>query len=228
LASAEAGATGDLPRSGGVLEFEHRHDVAGEACNPRNDSVSPPLRGGAPGFARIVLRHRGDAGIEGYLQVLELWCWTYHGNPRNYAGLHLTGKPNACETLLRLTAWLRNQPDGTHRTLTLKRLSADDESKITGGMRFRDFRKLRIVIRDPAPDLRQMCLWENDGTSVLEFVRTYLSEFEEGLQDVKEGRGDYCIGPFEDKKKGELLGFRDRQSRELWFWPCFGHLMPIP
>lgn len=69
----------------------------------------------------------------------------------------------------------------------------------------------------------------HDGDVVdLEFTPEYLDRFEKGLTDVARGHGDYAIGPPDEKRTRKNMPRKDRDSLELWFWPCFGHLYPIP
>ena len=62
----------------------------------------------------------------------------------------------------------------------------------------------------------------------LEFTPDYFTIFEEGIRDVARGRGDYSIGPPSDRRTRKKLPPEDRESLPLWFWPCFGHLAPVP
>lgn len=110
----------------------------------------------------------------------------------------------------------------------LKPLAPDDEAKITGGQKYHCFSRLRIALRPQTEELQQMCVSLVDGESVLiEMTVAYLGHLRTGIEDVKRGTGDYCVGPVKDKKKGLILGNRDKQSELFCFWPCFGHLWPV-
>lgn len=164
--------------------------------------------------------------MERELQNLPVWCWAYLENTRNYGGVHLTGKADACDALLKCVNTLKNLPSGSKRTIPLRPLDPKDEAKITGGQKFRCLSRLRIVIHDQDAELHQMCITEGSDVVTVDLVRTNTEPFETGLRDVKNGTGDYLIAPRKDRKRGLSLGKRDEQSLALWFWPCFGHLWP--
>jgi hypothetical protein len=161
--------------------------------------------------------------MENHLKELDIWCWEYLENTRNYPGLHLTAKPDACDALLRCLQVIEQEGDGAKRTISLKPLSPKDEEKITGGQKFRSFSALKIVLHQPTNELQQMCFTESAGVVILEIASTHLYRLRDGIQDIRNGSGDYSIGPDDRKKSGEIMGEKDKESLELWFWPCFGH-----
>ncbi|HEY5909095.1 MAG TPA: hypothetical protein VJA21_00670 [Verrucomicrobiae bacterium] len=162
--------------------------------------------------------------MEKYLQNLEVWCWRYKENTRNYPGLHFTAKPAACDAISGCLRQLRKEGDGARRTIPLRPLKAEDEAKISGGQKYECFSRLRITIHAESDQLRQMAFRVESSLVHLDFTERSMSGFEKGLSDVKAGRGDYAIEPEEDKEQGRRLGELERASKCLWFWPCFGHL----
>src|SRR5687767_6830977 len=66
------------------------------------------------------------------------------------------------------------------------------------------------------------------GVVDLELTPEYITVFEDGIRDVARGRGDYSIAPPRKRRKNKKLPAKDRVSLYLWFWPCFGHLAPVP
>jgi hypothetical protein len=166
--------------------------------------------------------------MERYLKNLEAWCWRYLENDRNYPGLHFTAKPNACDAIIHCLAQLRSEGFGAHRTMPLKTLNPTDEAKISGGQRHVCFQRLRISLHADSEQLRQFAFRVLDGTVHFDLTERYASKFEQGIQDVRSGTGDYSICPQNSPREGRLLGERDRESEALWFWPCFGHLSVVP
>lgn len=165
--------------------------------------------------------------MEPFLTNLDVWCWRYLKNQRNYPGLHFTAKPQACEALHKCLQQLRGEEPGAHRTIPLKPLFEVDEAKITGGLKYESFRKLRLSLHTPSDTLRQMSFRVENDMIRFDFADAHLEQFEQGLRDVLQGRGDYSIGPNGDRKRGPGLGEWDRSSECLWFWPCFGHLWVV-
>jgi hypothetical protein len=165
--------------------------------------------------------------VERYLTNLDVWCWRYWENQRNYPGLHFTAKPDSVLALKQCLDQLRREGTGAYRTIPLQPLLATDEAKITGGLKYESFQRLRLSLREPSDTLRQMSFRVDTDLVCFDFVEPCLARFEQGLLDVHNGRGDYSIGPMSDRKRGLTVGDWDRQSECLWFWPCFGHLWVV-
>ncbi len=166
--------------------------------------------------------------MEKYLQDIEVWCWRYKENTKNFPGLHFTAKADACDAISKCLKNLRGEGRPAHRTISLKPLDPNDERKVTGGQAYVSFDRLRISMQDESGHLRQMSFRVENATVHFDLTKRWLSEFEQGLADVKQGVGDYAIGPEENKHEGKHLGELDRKSERLWFWPCFGHLSVTP
>ena len=91
--------------------------------------------------------------MEQRLKHLDLWIWRYLENERNYPGLHLTARPESCAMVLDMLATLRAEGTGRKRTLTLRKLAAADEAKITGGQKYREFDQLHVKLVEPSEDI---------------------------------------------------------------------------
>jgi hypothetical protein len=166
--------------------------------------------------------------MERHLRNLKLWVGRYLENERNYPGLHLTADKAACDALRGLMVTFRKDCSGSPRTLLLRKLAPADEAKITGGQRYQDFAKLKIKLSQVSEELQFMSAGNVGDVVYLEFTPSYLDRFEEGIADVACGQGDYCICPPDDGRNRKAMAEKDRASLELWFWPCFGHLHPVP
>ena len=166
--------------------------------------------------------------MEQRLKHLDLWVWRYLENERNYPGLHLTARPESCAIVLDLLATLRAEGTGRKRTMNLRKLAAADEAKITGGQKYREFDKLHLMLVEPSEDIGFMSATYTGGVVDLAFTPEYIAVFEDGIRDVARGRGDYSIAPPRKRRNNKKLPAKDRVSLDLWFWPCFGHLAPVP
>ena len=102
-------------------------------------------------------------------------------------------------------------------------LKPENEAKITGGVPYSCFRKLRIRIVDQSESLRQMHVRGSSDTLLCEFTSVSVGQFREGIEDVRRGIGDYSICP----EPRLPMGIKDRESEYLTFWPCFGHLKVV-
>lgn len=166
--------------------------------------------------------------MESFLRDLDVWCWKYLENTKNYPGLHLTARPESCDALLRALDVIQRAGPGAKRSIPLKPLARSDEAKITGGQRYFSFSTLRIVYSDETPELRRMCVSEDGALAVIAITATTIRWVRQGIEDVKRGEGDYSIGPpTHSRKEMHALGKKDLASLDLWFWPCFGHLWPV-
>ena len=162
--------------------------------------------------------------MEPNLKNIDVWCWKYQENVRNYPGLHFTAKSKACNTLLELIDKIIKEGDGRARTLPLKLLNKSDEAKVTGGQKFISFQKLKISWHAPSDKLYKAAFFIENNNVHFYLTENFVYEFKNGLLDVKNGEGDYSIHPrFKGYGKVKSMGELDKQSEELWFWPCFGH-----
>ena len=166
--------------------------------------------------------------MEHRLKKQPIWLWRYLENERNYPGLNFTAKGEACVLLKQLTEKLAAEGGGT-RLIGLSALDPKDEAKVSGGLRFVAFEKLRLTISPRSADLQHM--WARYAGSVvtLEFTLEFLPRFWEGITDVASGHRDWSIAPPEGRRaRGVAVGAHDAESLGLTFWPCFGHLCEVP
>lgn len=158
------------------------------------------------------------------LRNIAAWCWRYTENTRNYPGLHFTAQAIACDAITTCLGQLRQEGPSAYRTISLRNLDSEDEAKISGGLKYESFSRLRVTLHDDL-NLPQAMSFRADGSMVwLDFSELGLLLFESGLRDVKSGIGDYSIAPRETRRKKERIEVSNVASECLWFWPCFGHL----
>lgn len=162
-------------------------------------------------------------------KTIEAWCWQYPKDSRqrntHFPGLHFTARAETCRFLLEVIAELRSG-EVSHRSIPLRPLKKEDESKVTGGLKYEDFRSVRIAVHPVSDELRQMSFRVERDRAIFDFTVAELRQLEKGIRDVQTGTGDYCIGPKDDRS--HTCGANDRASEVLWFWPCFGHLWVVP
>ena len=160
--------------------------------------------------------------MEKFLQNLGVWAWTYPRRPSAYEGAHFTARASACDALFHCLDLLENEGPPSKRTVPLRRLKPEDEEKITGGMKYLCYSKLRIELHTQSPQLSDIHVTSDLETLVFRATPEALHLFREGVLDVQSGIGDYSIGP---SNKHDSAGCTP--SMDLWFWPCFGHIAPV-
>src|SRR5690606_19118890 len=128
-------------------------------------------------------RGRRDATVgtlrtmERHLRDLDIWCWRYLENKSNYPGLHFTARPTACTAIsLCVDALLAARVD-VHRTVNLKVLQPADEAKVSGGQKYRCFKKLRIAIHSSSDRLRQMSFRQEGDVVHFDFTSEHVAPF---------------------------------------------------
>ena len=94
--------------------------------------------------------------MESYLKNIEVWCWAYTENVRNYLGLHLTARADACDALVECLSQLRQEGNGARRTIPLLDLAPEHAAKIAGNQKYVSFSKIRISLHESSDSLRQM------------------------------------------------------------------------
>lgn len=164
--------------------------------------------------------------MERFLRNVDIWCWRYLENTRNYPGVNLTATTEGCDALLRVLELIEKEGPGSKRTIPLRQLRPEDEAKVSGGQRYRDFKRLRLCLVDSTPDFRQLCVSYDNDTVTVETVSQKLDLLRESVAEVRRGFGDFGIGP--DTTRKEISGPRDEASETLMFWPCFGHWQRVP
>ena len=159
--------------------------------------------------------------MEPFLQDIDIWCWRYKENTRNYPGVNLTATTDGCDALLKVIELLEQEGPGSRRTVPLRQLDPKDEAKVSGGQRYRNFKKLRLCLAERTADLQQMCVSHDGETATVEIVPQELDQLKDSIAEVRRGRGDFGIAP--DTRRKGTYGPKDKASEILTFWPCFGH-----
>lgn len=162
--------------------------------------------------------------MEKWLQGLDVWAWKYRDPPRGYRGAHFTALPSSCDPLLRAVDVVEAEGPGSRRSVPLRPLRPEFERQITGGMRYKTFRRLRIIVEPGGGDLEQYCVNEQGDQLLIVLTPGHLSDIRWVFESVSKGIGDGSVRPTQDRREGLRLGSRDRESLDLWYWPCFGHI----
>lgn len=151
---------------------------------------------------------------------LNAWVWFYRENTDNYPGTHFTAKPEACDEIIRRMA-MWEQGYNPKLTIDLPELAPEDERKVSGGLTYRCFRKLKLLRREePGPFV--VIHHREERIVEFQFDRAGQTKFEEILQEVRAGRGDSAI----DCQFRRTTDPKFTES-SLWYWPCFGHLWVV-
>ena len=161
--------------------------------------------------------------MEKFLQHLDVWAWIYPRRPSAYDGAHFTARGPACDAILLCLDILEDEGPPTRRSIPLRKLRPEDEQKITGGMKYRCYTRLRIELCPQSAELEDIQVIPDNNTLVFRATPDAIHHFREGVLDVKSGIGDYAIGP--SRKHNPAHG---DPPLNLWFWPCFGHIAPVP
>lgn len=135
-----------------------------------------------------------------------IYLWRYQENKRNYPGYHLTADAEGCDQLISLTEELEKTKSAVNHHIELspvneKILAVPNN---TQGNKTVISLKFWNLVCDPK---FRKAHFEYDNLypiCTLELSPQQAGCIAEGVRDIKNGRGDYCIGG-----KGENL---------LWFW----------
>ncbi len=163
--------------------------------------------------------------MEKDLTNINVWCWKYLENIRNYSGLNLTATKESCDKILKLLDTIIQEGPDRSRSISLKPLAKSDEAKITGGQKFISFTKLKISWHTPSNTIHRSAFVIENNTPHFYLTENSINDFRLALLDIKKGQGDYSLHPsFQNNKEMKLLGELDKLSEPLSIWPCFGHL----
>lgn len=152
---------------------------------------------------------------------LDAWVWFYRENTKNYPGTHFTAKPEASDEIIRLMA-MWEQGYNPKLIIELPELAPEDERKVSGGLTYRCFRTLKLV-RHEEPVPFTVLHHREERVVEFHFDQAGQSQFEEVLAEVRAGRGDHSIRCQYRRSADTTL-----TASSLWYWPCFGHLWPVP
>ena len=158
------------------------------------------------------------------LSNLDLWIWEYPDNRKYYPGIHLTGRPAACDAVEEWLVRLLVTPGGGRKSIPLRPLRSADVGRISGKLPYRGFSKLQLAVIPERDELQQMSIRTEGELAIVEVTPARIDDLIQGIRDVRAGTGDYAIRPHLDQANGHESGQIDRESLCLWFWPCFGHL----
>ncbi|MCD9087613.1 hypothetical protein [Stenotrophomonas sp. SY1] len=139
-------------------------------------------------------------------QTGSLVLWYYTENERNYPGWHLTADTEGCRSLIALLDALANDGEPAMRTFQIKPPTAAHlavPNNRAGHAAWHAPGKLKLAFSsDP-------CEWKfpvKQELAVLALGAEPLRAMRNGLEDVLQGRGDYCID------------VPHRNCAPLWFW----------
>lgn len=128
--------------------------------------------------------------------------WKYASDSRNYAGTHLTADPAGCDTILAALAKLENATKASSVQLPIVapgRVELDVVAHRAPVISAATW----TIRHDPQSEATTWRLSWTPKTVLLEVGLDRLAEFRAGVEDVRRGEGDYCIGA---------------EGEELWFW----------
>jgi hypothetical protein len=132
--------------------------------------------------------------------------WRYRENRHNYPGYHLTADTAGCDFLLASLQRLVSASSALHIELPLAPLSPDIlavPNNRRGNATVRAFTRLELVT-EPHFEQRHMRFTEQHPKCVIDLSSAQAGCFADGVRDIANGKGDYCIGEVRDQ--------------ELWFW----------
>jgi hypothetical protein len=127
--------------------------------------------------------------------------WRYLENQRNYPGYHLSADAEGCATLLE---WLQN-PKPRHefrlQPITQEVLNVPNNQRGAAPYVGCSFLTLQVI-----PDVAEghFLFSEASGRLTLECSQRQVERIIGGVNDIMQGRGDYCIG--------------GADQQVLWFW----------
>jgi hypothetical protein len=163
--------------------------------------------------------------MENLLKNLNVWCWRYPNANKSYSGIHFTAKSKSCQIVLDYMDIIKNEGNRSKRTIPLKSLNGEMDCS---GLQAKSFNTLCIEYRLSCDELHQMLVYYQNNKAFFIFTEKRWHDLVKRLSDIRDGFGDFTIGPINDKKKGLFIGELDKKSENLSFWPCFGHMFAKP
>ena len=141
----------------------------------------------------------------------EVYLWRYMCKGRAFQGtqLHFTADPTGCDSLLSLSELLQTR--ALSHGLVVLSAASDPITDWPGFQcrKIRSFTKLRLSYQSQLPADRFSLSFPREDEVSLEAGREMLEEFRRGLNDVKNGDGDWSIRD-------------DSTGSSIWFWPLAG------
>jgi hypothetical protein len=136
----------------------------------------------------------------------QIFLWRYLENARNYPGYNLTADKTGCECLLSTLSKLKQATKSIKVVVSLCQvtpmvLSVPNNKK--GKAACISFLSLELSTH---PELKPkwMRFKEIDQKCSLELSSSQVGCIVDGIEDIQNGKGDYCIGEID--------------GQELWFW----------
>ena len=135
-----------------------------------------------------------------------IYLWRYKENKRNYPGYHLTADTVGCDLLIHLAEELEKSESAITHEIELspvneKILAVPNNTR--GNKTVVSFKFWNLVC---IPTVKKAHFVYDDlyPTCTLELSPQQAGCIAEGVRDIKNGRGDYCIG--------------GKNDHLLWFW----------
>jgi hypothetical protein len=150
-----------------------------------------------------------DRNVDRWKQAGHLWVWRYLSDARKYRGIHLTGDPPGCDSLLQLIDHMLASKWPSSKQLVISKEAIPDPSRFVPKKKRLSTVKLK-QLKDAAPaDHWNLSLDSVGVNAVLEVGTNKMQDLKKGIEDVRRGEGDYAIGPSDDERWDELC---------LWLW----------
>jgi hypothetical protein len=151
-----------------------------------------------------------DPNISKWKHRGKSYLWRYKENTKNYPGWHFSADEISCSAFIDLFNLMDVATYSGNCKISITPPNdalLSIPNNLNGNARYETAKQL-VIKYDP---LKQV-LWNithNDSTVFIDIGKKYLLEFRKGIEDIKQGQGDYSIGPIADENR-------------LWFWwmPC--------
>ena len=141
-----------------------------------------------------------DDATSNWRQVGQVHLWHYATNSH---GWHLTADDTASAALIQLLGLMRDAQFTAKQTIALSSCAADELPAANFPGRFKTYRQWNLVHSKPKHADDHWRVTADDEQITLEVGTARLDELRQGLENVRQGIGDYHIGT---------------EGMELWFW----------
>ncbi len=151
----------------------------------------------------------GDRLVDKWTQTGEIWIWKYKGESKNYPGFHMTTDRAASPHLVELANLMLKGQWPSSKVLRLSEAPVPD---VTGYSRQRQVLsslRLKYPKGSVADEHWDMALDGAALNATLTVGATKLKNLREGIDGISRSKGDYAIGPDDDRRWSQQC---------LWFW----------